>query len=272
MERSSNTRTESVGPFIILALVLSWVPALAAAVGDHWAPIPREDLRLSILFWTAAAGPALAMILIRLVSRRGPLWRFRLDLPLKWILISIGLPMLWIAAVVVLGRETGLSGWPGPRETPSAAVLSGMRWTLFPGLPLAILQETAWRGYMLPLVLERGRIEASLLVGLVWAACTAPLLILTRPFQDVSHAVGFPAFFLHVIALSCLLTWVYCGSRRSAIACLLSNMILWSFAEEMTRWGRLDGTLILVSARGIMGTMFLVLWAWWLYHRGQFRN
>lgn len=256
--------------FAVLAVVLSWAPSLALAYRNSWKPILERGTGDTVLLWTAASGPALAAGLLCLLFESERIRTFRLKPPAKWLLVSVALPTLWIGAVIILAGKARLSTWPAPGETIASAIALSISTAATTGLPLALLQELAWRGYLLPRLLHHGKIEASLFVALVWAACASPVLLLARPYGDASHALAVPAFILHLTVLSLFMTWAYCGSRRSAIVCVLLHALLWTLAGELTRPDRMGGMPILVGGRGILGSMFLVLWTWWRYLRGGF--
>jgi hypothetical protein len=268
--RRSRGKAEPVVLFVVLALILSWIPALIFVSRCGCKPIPVSEIHRSWVFWAVSAGPLLATGLARLISRdRSPLG-VRPSVPPAWTALSIILPILWTSAIVTLAVLTRLADWPYPEETILHAFGSAMVAGLGIGLPLGLIQEIGWRGLLLPGLLDRGRIGASLLVGVIWAASSAPLVLLTGSYGGASLPLALAAHLLHVFLLSLLMTWIYLGSGRSLTACVLAHAMLWTFAGAMTQPGRLDGMPILAGARGILGSMFLVLWAWWLYLRGSF--
>ncbi len=140
------------------------------------------------------------------------------------------------------------------------------------GLVLALLQESGWRGFLLPRLLRFGRIEASLVTGLVWAVSFSPILLMTDLYSSAPEGVRYSTFCVHLLVLSLILTWIYVGSGRSLWVAVLSHAMLWSFAGRITQPDLLDGMPILVGAHGLLGSMALVVWTWWLYVRGAFRT
>ncbi|MCK4548000.1 MAG: CPBP family intramembrane metalloprotease [Candidatus Eisenbacteria sp.] len=257
--------------FVALALLLSWVPALLLSFPGGVRFVHLDRLAGTPSFWIVAVAPLLAVAIARLVAKDSSPCGFSMDLPVRWIAVALVLPGLWVAGVIILGESARLSAWPYPRETGLSAAGLSLRTTAAVGLPLALVQEAAWRGYLLPRLLARGRIEASLIVGLIWAACTLPWLYLIWPYGEAHPVLGTAAHILQIILLSLLMTWLYTRSRRSLIVCVLAHAMLWTFAGTITGPGHLDGMPILVGARGILGSMFLVLWAWLVYLRGGLR-
>ncbi|GEM_PF-2056719 len=258
--------------FVLFVIILSWAPPLVVGLLADRVVLSSEEIGGSSLFWVLAAAPTAAWGLAALLARDPKPWRFRWNLPARWILIPFLLALAWIAGIVFLGAQTRLSEWPIRGTTIPAAVASSLLHVLRVGLPLALLQEIGWRGALLPRLLRYGRIEASLVTGIVWAISSAPLLLMTPLFAGAPEAVRYAAFGVHIVILSMIMTWIYCGSGRSLWVSILSHALLWTFAARITGPSVLDGMPILVGAHGILGSMFLVLWTWWLYVRGAFRG
>jgi hypothetical protein len=255
-----------------LVLLLSWVPNLVLARGEGWPVVDVADFPGTPAFWFIALAPLVAGLFTRAVSRsrspRGAILRVRF----RWGIVSVMLPALWVVAILVLAEATGLGRWPRVQETASAATLSALRVTLLVGLPVALAQEVGWRAFLLPRLLPRGRMEAALVVGLVWATAAAPVFLWTRPYENVPAVTGMAAHLVHVILLSLLMVWFFTASGRSLWVCVVAHAMLWTFAGEMTRPGRLGGMPILVGSKAILGSMALVVWVWWLYVRGKYRD
>ncbi len=258
--------------FLILVVVISWGAALPWVFGKARVLLSFQAMNASPFFWVWAAAPALASGITAVLVRDAPPWRFRWKIPPRWVLLSILLPAIWTAAILLLGAETRLSEWPVRGIRTSPAIRSVLVDTAKAGLVLALLQETGWRGYLLPRLLRYGRMEASLVTGAVWALCSAPILLMSPLHGAAPEGVRYAALAIQIVLLSFILTWIYCGSGRSLAVCVLAHAFLWTAAGRATRPELLDGMPILVAARGILGSMFLVIWIWWLYVRGAFQR
>jgi membrane protease YdiL (CAAX protease family) len=88
---------------------------------------------------------------------------------------------------------------------------------IFPGSALG--EEIGWRGYALPrLQAGRSALSASLILGVIWALWHLPLYFTGQVFRPLSL---FPPFFIGVIALSVILTWVYNSTGGSLLMVVL---------------------------------------------------
>ena len=148
--------------FFLLAYVLTWwiYPLLT------FSPL----LGLFGLF-----GPALAAIIMAAVTGGKPgvkalfsrvvLWR----IGLPWYMIALGLPTVLSIATA------GLSYLLGASESIQAGALTVLELVLF---VLVVGEELGWRGYALPLLLEkRSAVTASLILGVLWGLWHLPTFV-----------------------------------------------------------------------------------------------
>jgi len=259
----------SVVLFMVLAILLSWAPRLLLP-GREGAGGPGASG--SDLLLTGAPGPLLAAVIVRLARRDGRGWGLGWRAPARWVGGALVLPAGWMAAVIAVGTETGLSQWPGPAASLPSVLVRSVRNLLLLGLPLGLFQELAWRGFLLPRLAAHGKMAASLAVGGVWWACACPLVIGTGFYGNTSPSLALPALLLHLLPLSLLMTWAWSGSGRSLVVCVILHALFWTFAGDVMQPAHLTGMPILVGPRGILSSMFLVLGVWWLYLRGAFRS
>lgn len=240
------------GAFTYFAFVLCWSAFfwLLSAVISQGQPPER-----SILFLTGGAGPLIgAVVFTHLRESRATqrdFWRRALDpslLSSGWFSISLLLhPALILIALIidcVLGvgptavsfPQGGITGW-----------LSLMFFTFWFG-PLP--EEIGWRGYALDrLQGRRSSLEASLILGVIWACWHLPLFAVRGTFQ---HSLGFnnPRFWFFMssmVPLSIIMTWIYNSSGRSTLSAAFVHFS-----------GNLCGTLIPKSAR-LAGIEFVLL-------------
>jgi hypothetical protein len=252
----------AVSLFLFLVVLLAWLPSGIALL--------RSERASPLWFWATAAAPLVASAAAGLLTGEPLPWRFRLRAPARWLVASLLLPAAWVAAVILLGTVTRLTAWPAHGETLRSSLGHAATSLLFPGLPLALLQEAGWRGFLLPRLLPRGRIPAALLTSVAWTAAWAPWLLLEDYYGKLPAGLGPAALALQLLLLSLVMTWLYSGSRGSLAVSVLAHAMFWSFAGGMTGPGFLEGMPILGSARGVLGSMFLVVGAWLLYVIGGF--
>ncbi|MFJ5698521.1 type II CAAX prenyl endopeptidase Rce1 family protein [Arthrobacter sp. NPDC093139] len=184
--------------FFVLAFLISWL---------LW-PLTFLIPGSSPLF---PVGPALAAVLVAVVSGgNGALLRLlrqlgRWRVPVRWYVLSLGLPCLLVVASAAL---TVAGGAPAPDLGPNPG------WFMLIGtfastlVIVGLFQELGWRGYALPL-LQRNHtaLGAALLLGIAWALWHLPELV-----SDTTGRRPSVPFLLMVIAQSVLLAWVYNGT------------------------------------------------------------
>ena len=106
---------------------------------------------------------------------------------------------------------------------------------------VSIVEETGWRGYALPRLLDSfSPLSSSLILGSLWALWHVPLFLLSGTWQN---ALGFmtPVFWSYMLQLlprSLLMTWIFLKTRRS----LASAVLFHTFVN-------LSGELFDVTAR-----------------------
>lgn len=167
----------------------------------------------SILYLPGTFAPA--MIALLFAFRRGePAGRSLLSTVTHWN-VRIGwyaFALVFMAGVklaAAVAHRVLVGSWPEFGPVPlvvlfGAALLSA---------PFQVGEELGWRGYALPLLMERfGVAAAGLVLGLVWALWHLPLFFL--PGADM---VGqpLPVFVVSVMALSVVMAVVWQGTRGS---------------------------------------------------------
>ncbi len=189
--------------FFVLAYVLTWwiCPLL------KFSPL----LGLFGLF-----GPALAAIIMAAVTggkagvkallSRVVLWR----VGLPWYVIALGLPTVLSIATA------GLSYLLGASKSTQVGALTVLELVLF---VLVVGEELGWRGYALPLLLEkRSAVTASLILGVLWGLWHLPTFVVPGTPQ---YGLPLAAFVLLTIEYSILMTWVFLHTLGSVLIATL---------------------------------------------------
>jgi uncharacterized protein len=162
--------------FLVLTFALSWGTwGWVILTGNDAASLRIAGTfgpTVAALLVTGAAGPAALRHLLRGFTRwRAPsgVWAFSL--------VSTA-----AVALAALGIDTALGGaphWPNGDAFLLAPVI--FLWVL---LFSVAGEETGWRGYLLPRLLDRtGPVRASLALGLVWALWHLPLWAMPGDFH-----------------------------------------------------------------------------------------
>lgn len=189
--------------FFVLAYVLTWwiYPLL------KFSPL----LGLFGLF-----GPALAAIIMAAVTggkagvkallSRVVLWR----VGLPWYVVALGLPTVLSIATA------GLSYLLGASKSMQVGALTVLELVLF---VLVVGEELGWRGYALPLLLEkRSAVTASLILGVLWGLWHLPTFVVPGTPQ---YGLPLAAFVLLTIEYSILMTWVFLHTLGSVLIATL---------------------------------------------------
>ena len=211
----------NVAGYFALTLVITWaawIPRSLAAngtgedfwitLGDMWTYGPAAAAVLASLLWGGNAG-------IRELGTRLIRWRVH---PGFYALVLVGPAGVWL---LTAGAYTALGG--DASDVTPAAVRAGA-WAVVPLLVVLCLtdglgEETGWRGYALPRLLERtGPVSASLILGVVWALWHLPLY--WTPGVPLYHS---PILLLFIdLPLTALLyTWVFRHTGGSALLAIL---------------------------------------------------
>ena len=189
--------------FFVLAYLLTW-----------WIyPLLRFSPLLGIF---GLFGPALAAIIMAAVTEGkagvkallSRVVRWRVGLP--WYVVALGLP-------TVLSLVTaGLSYLLGVSESVQVGVFTGIELVLFVAV---VGEELGWRGYALPLLLEkRSALTASLILGVLWGLWHLPTFVVPGTPQ---YGLPLSAFVLLTIEYSILMTWVFLHTRGSVLIATL---------------------------------------------------
>ena len=125
---------------------------------------------------------------------------------------------LAFAADVALGGSLP----PFPRQLGSVSAALGLVFFVFWFGPLP--EEIGWRGFSLDrLQARRTALQASLVLGAIWALWHVPLFLIPGTFQ-AGLRLGSPRswiFLASLVPLSILITWVYNNTERSTLSAVL---------------------------------------------------
>jgi membrane protease YdiL (CAAX protease family) len=210
-------RAHPVAAFYALTFPLSWRAYIVAWFhpGGELGLDPYGPLVAAVV--VTALGDGLQGL--KAWARRLLRWRAAPSLYAFAFLVPLVFTLLGIGANVALGAR------PPPAETwqgwPSLFVVFPLVMVL--GGPLG--EEPAWRGLALARTAERRpMLQASLLVGAVWAAWHLPLL-LARPGELVPGLVG-------IVSASVVFGWLYLESGGAVLLPLLMHTAQNTFGGE----------------------------------------
>jgi len=218
--------------FFLLAYLFTWSNWIPQALNSHNITSIQIPGFLAIL---SGYGPALAAIIVaslaygwqglRELFGRFLKWRVRI----YWYLIALFLPAFVILLAISINKWTGgvtpdfsAADFPfGPAETPlwQKLIILFLVFTLgFDGVG----EEIGWRGFALPKLLEsHSALVSSLVLGALWAIWHFPYALTKGTFLS---EVPLYWFFINLLALSVIYTWIFINTNGSLLLALLFHV------------------------------------------------
>jgi membrane protease YdiL (CAAX protease family) len=221
--------------FFLLAYAFSWIMTLPYILAQ-WG-ILHGDLRIA--FAVKSFGPFLAAFLMTGITEgKAGVLRLRQSC-MQWragwwwyLFILLGIPAFYLLGILVLpGASASFQGFP-----PHFAIVYLVNFVLifFAGGPLG--EEPGWRGFALPRMQPRyGALKGTLLLGVLWACWHLPDFLTdaqrSGPGTDFAtlFTINFPIFFIMVIALAVLFTWVFNHTGSNVFMAILLHASINTF-------------------------------------------
>ncbi len=200
--------------FAVWVLFLPMLPKLF----DQYAQLPWYAFEVE---GTVSSAVIAFLVLGPLVSRYGVrdlvgrMVLRRADWP--WYIAALLLgPALWLLPIGLdLARGGQIPSWSNGVPTLPLVLAAFMVTFLFGGG----LEEPGWRGFALPRLQSRSNpLVASVLLGVLWTLWHAPFYF--------SAIADFTFFFIEVIPLAIIFTWLYNRSERSVLVSILLHTSL----------------------------------------------
>ncbi len=221
--------------FFLMAYAFSWIMVIPYIL-SQWG-ILHGDFR--IIFVIKSFGPFLAAYIMTgitegragLLSLRQRIRQWRAGW--QWYLFTlVGIPALFLLGLIVLpGALASFQGFP-----PNFPVVYLVSFVLifFGGGPLG--EEPGWRGFALPRMQPRyGPLRGTLLLGVLWVFWHLPDFLTDAqrggPGTNFATllAVNFPIFFLMVMAMAVIFTWVFNHTLGSVFIAILLHASINAF-------------------------------------------
>lgn len=122
----------------------------------------------------------------------------------------------------------------------------------------SVIEEVGWRGYGEDAIANScSWFRESVIFGLVWALWHLPLFWIEGSYHAGLRALGLPYmlnFFVSVIALGFLTTWVYVRNHRSMLASILFHLFVNLMQEKiaMTPQTKCIETFVIIAAAAVV--------------------
>ncbi|AWC23467.1 CAAX amino terminal protease self- immunity [Aminobacter sp. MSH1] len=248
-------RNWPVTSFVVLAFVITWIGFIPfyRAGGEDIAWFTFGPFVSAVVISALLGGlPKVRGLLASVVK-----WR----VPPVWYLVAIGLPVVAQLLAIWLNPLLGSAApnWGNVPAIPEIVVMVPL-FLVFSG-PLG--EEPGWRGFALPALLrEHGALNASLLLGMIWAAWHLPLVLLND--YSISSAIN-------VMVAAVVFTWLYQNSAGSVLPAILMHA---SHQNSVRYLGRVfeGGDAIQHQWIGLMLWLAIALAIVAIYGTHSFRN
>ncbi len=235
-------------PWIYFAVTFLWTWSACAVLIAF--DLSERPLLSGALLLGAMIGPGVTGIYFthrtRSSEERKDFWRRVIDvrrLTWPWVVAVVAIPF---GLQVASGVLDGLLGGTGPSwgETagafladPATQILSLWIISLVP-----FFEEMGWRGYAQDRLMERhGAVGASVVLGVVWSVWHLPAFFVPGTYHASMGFFTLEAllFFVGVVALSMVVSWIYINTRRSILIMVVLHAMV-----------NLSGELIALTERG----------------------
>ena len=252
----NTTRPKLANPWIYFAATFLWTWSfwgLAILNGSNMEV--GEGIGLLLL---GVAGPTITGILFTYLTRdkegRQDFWKRVIGfnrIPAVWYLVIVlFVPAMHLIAVLLdILFGGGGSTWGelarGAAANPLSILFSIMFSTLIP-----FIEELGWRGYLLDRLQAKWSAPASsLILGLLWSLWHLPMFFIRGSYQ-AGLGIGtleFWLFFLSIVPLTFVFTWIFNNTGRSTLATILFHSMI-----------NFTGELVLLSKNA--DTIYNLLW------------
>lgn len=172
---------------------------------------------------------------------------------LKSILLFAGIVVLSILLSLLFGQKTDQF-----RLTEGFSFSVSGASALLTILLASVIEEIGWRGYGEDSIANDCTwFKESIIFGIVWALWHLPLFWIEGSYHYGLRQLGVPYmlnFFISVIALGYLTTWVYVKNHRSMLACIIFHLFV-NFMQEkiaMTPQTKCVETFVIIAAASLI--------------------
>ena len=247
--------------FYCIVFAFTWAFWFAAAIVSH--STPDNGLSLSLMLLGLFV-PSVTAILIVLLSKSAALKK---DLWLKFVGISRVKPHIVVVSIVLFGTVIAASILLSILFGQSLKQFSFVEDFSFAGggaialatiILAAFLEELGWRGYAEDAIaFYCSWWKEALIFGLIWALWHLPLFFIpdTYHYNILQESPLFMVnFFISILPLSFIFTWVYVKNDRSILACMVFHFFV-NFLQEkiaMTQTTKCVETIVLIIAAVII--------------------
>ena len=254
--------------FFLIAYAFSWILSIPAVL-SQWGALPSP---VFVVFFTLKSfGPLVAaLIMTGVIGGREGLRRFGLrfrQVRAGWqwyAFILVGIPAALLLGIAAMpGALASFQGFPA--HFPVSYLVTFVV-IFFVGGPLG--EEPGWRGFALPRMQPRyGPLRGTLLLGAMWFFWHLPdfLTVAQRGGPGTNFGTllltNFPVFFVMVMAMAVIFTWVFNNTRGSIFVAILLHTSINTFGVVVALFKApiVTGTDLAVCAGVVVPALLIVL-------------
>ncbi|MFJ8162489.1 CPBP family intramembrane glutamic endopeptidase [Streptomyces sp. NPDC096136] len=237
-----------LGPFLVVSFVGAWLTMVPLWVGgwrrtsaaQETPPLAALCMMLMMLVpaltafgLTARRRGAREAVRVLGLLRSTP-WRHELRCVAAALTVPLGLTAAGLAV-------STLAGWYEPAHLPGPGAVVSLVLSAVVSVPLYFGEELGWQGYMLPRLVQRGRMRGLLLGGAIWGAWHAPMTALGGSYPGHAVLLGIPVAVVTAMLLGTVIAAVRLATG-SVWAAVAAHVSLNEFALPLTR--HVSGTLV----------------------------
>ena len=233
--------------FYILAFAISWLGGVPqAALSRNLVPFRSPIFDLLFIGGPAFAAFIMTVALSGRIGLRDLFARlFRWRVGVVWYAVAL------FGNVAIFLIALGIDRLLGGTEDLDFSKL-GSLFALFPFLLISFLfnvwEEIGWRGFALPRLQSRyNALVSSLIVGVLWGLWHLPLFFTEG---NLMSTLPFAAWFVSIVALAVLYTWLYNSAKGSLLLVTLFHAA-----------GNTIGAAVFIAAGGISAQGYMIVFA-----------
>lgn len=252
--------------FYLLTLAATWTFWIIAAVLSHLAA-DQSDLYFAVAMGFMFFGLMVPCVLAFLFVKYSKSDRLKLDYKEKLLGAFRINPKVLLAGIVIFAAiifaSIGISLFFGESKE-QFGFADGFSFSIggMPTLALiiitALLEELGWRGYAEDSIAQyHSWFTESIIFGFLWGIWHLPLFFINGTYQAMileMNPLYMINFFVSIMPLGFVFTWIYVGNNRSIFACSIFHFVV-NFLQElinMTQNTKCIETLVLYVVAAII--------------------
>lgn len=244
--------------YIIIVLLVSWLVECILFVN------PSDGVKyFSVIMFI----PAITVVILKKYwgkERKYPAQK----LNLKALLFGILYPVIFIIVCAAIAEITGLGKLNSSKlyNINITVIINN----ILVGIFAAFGEEYGWRGYLLPeLTKTKGKLKATIIVGIVWALYHVPVVFLLAKATGMSNPL-FVCLIQAIVAFVFSFSFSYCYYLSGNLIPVLFLHSIWNTINTTVlgdiytnKQGIIEGNLIYINGEAVIGLILGIIAIFW---------